>query len=361
MRATAKAVPHTAEERSFAEFAGRHRAVYLPTGYAADLPLERVPEREPLIVREMGSAFVDLLAPLTSGRGGRFIPDRQGEQVYLPSGGEPLFYVGSRRGVPHHAMTGYTLGGAPPPVPRFLTARTLPEGPCDFRRDLWPVVARELAYAYYHELFTAHPSRTRLPWAEFEAAFAVQEWGGTAVRALIRKAVPRYADRLNLDRLDRPLHGIRFGDLAGLQRWMHGYLAADLERRADPAHSADLAMIHGLLAVQSVLAPEAGFRDFFDLVAGGPPAPRIAELRALARAGVVTFLGANLQVQPDERTGRWRASGPTVPGVVEARTLVEARWPTPSGRRGAGLFEHAGGVPVSVHAEAAGARIRAAA
>ncbi|MEV0148816.1 MULTISPECIES: FAD/NAD(P)-binding protein [unclassified Nonomuraea] len=317
------------DEAGHAAFAARHGLLYLPSGDAVDPgPL---PAGEPVLVRGAGQAFAGLVALLTSQRGGRFTSGRGGELVYLPSGAEPLLYVGSRRGVPYQAGPGRPRTGPPPLLPRFLTSATPPE-------ELRQAVAKELAYTYYHELFTAHPARTRTGWDAFEAAFERAEWGGKEMRALVTRSVPRFADRLNLDRLDRPLHGMRFGDLAGLQRWMHGYLAAGLERRADPANSADLAMIHGLRSARAVLAdraPDPWFERLFRFLAGGPPVSRLAELRALARAGVVTFLGGGLRVEQDERVAGWRASGTAVPGSVGARVLVEARLPEPDVSRAA--------------------------
>ncbi|MCK2218405.1 hypothetical protein MF672_032110 [Actinomadura sp. ATCC 31491] len=308
------------EERAEAAFAARHGLLHLPAGPDQERGLERVPAGEPVLVRGSGQAFADLLPRLTAGRGGRFSRGREGEPVYLPSGHEPLLYVGSRRGVPHHARPGYDLAGQARP-------RRFPyEG--DERR----ATAKELAYAYYRELFTAHPSRTRTTWAEFEPAFARAEQGGKEMRALVTRSVPRFADRLHLDRLARPLHGMRFGDLAGLQRWMHGYLAADLQRRADPGFSPDLALIRALLAARPRMAGDPWFDGLCGLLADGPPLDRQAELLALARAGVVTFIGATPRIERDE--DGWRASGPTAPGSTRARTLIEARRPR-SGPAGA--------------------------
>ncbi|GGP07532.1 FAD/NAD(P)-binding protein [Nonomuraea glycinis] len=333
-------VPPAGAETADVVFAARHGLVYLPGGRTAELDLEGVRAGEPVLVRGTGRALCDLAALLTVGRGGRFAEGRQGEPVYLPSGAEPLLYVGSRRGVPHHARPGYRAAGPPPDPPRFLTAATS-------AGELRQAVAKELAYAYYHELFVRHPARTRTSWDAFEATLTRAEWGGKEIRALITKSVPRFADRLRLDRLERPLHGMRFGDLAGLQRWMHGCLGTDLARRADPAFSADLMMIHGLLAARAVLATEVAadpwFQGLLGPVADGPSLARQAELRALAQAGVVTFLGAEPRVVPDEAAGAWRATSPTVPGSTTARTLIEARGPAPGAGRStdpliAGLF-----------------------
>ncbi|WP_424535010.1 hypothetical protein ACOZ38_33205 [Sphaerisporangium viridialbum] len=311
-------------------FARRHSLYYRPTGYAGELPLRHVPGGQPVLVRGLGTVFADVLAGLTTGRGGRFRRDRSGELTYVAGGGEPLIHVGSRRGVPHRAMIEYALRGEPPPPPRFVTA--LADRPRDFRREVWPLVAKDLAFAYYHEILTAHPERARMRWADFAEAFAPEEWEGKTMRALIRAAVPRFEDRLNLTRFDRPLAGMRFGDLPGLQRWMHGYLAADLSRRTDPAHSADLAMIYGLRGVLDVIAGQVPgdpwFQGFADHAADGLPAARLAELRALGRAGIVTFLGTDTRVEPHE-SGTWRATGATVPGSLTARAFIEARRPGP--------------------------------
>ncbi|WP_221337762.1 hypothetical protein [Thermocatellispora tengchongensis] len=276
----------------------------------------------------MGPGLPGLLAELTEGRGGRFVRDHDGETVYLPGGGEPLIYLGSGRGVPYHAAIEYSLWGDGVSGPRFAAPEALPRGPAHFRRQVWPLVAKDLAYAYYRELLTAHPSRARMTWAEFERAYSAQEWGSAAMRALVRRAVPRFPDRLDLDRLDRPLAGIRFGDHAGLRRWMVGYIGADVERRADPAHSADLAVGHMARAVRDALAgtrhADPWLDGFTAFMADGPPGAWLEELRALALAGVVVFLGAGVHVRQDA-TGGWRAAGPTVPGAVQARALLDAR------------------------------------
>ncbi|NEE15286.1 adenylate cyclase, partial [Streptomyces sp. SID7499] len=68
---------------------------------------------EPVIVRGIGLAFIDLMVLLTEGRGGR-----HEDGVYLPSGREPVLYVGSRRGVPYHAKIGYGWTGERPPLPQ---------------------------------------------------------------------------------------------------------------------------------------------------------------------------------------------------------------------------------------------------
>lgn len=197
------------EQLKLADFAARHGLVHLPPDFTADSDLSALPAGEPVIVRGFGLAFIDLMALLTEGRGGRYE-----DGVYLPSGREPVLYVGSRRGVPYHAKIGYTWQGEQPPLPRYLGPDQVDAvldgtGPVDFRRDLWPTVVKELGHAHYHRLFTAHPERTAVGWGDFEEKYAVAEPGSPELRALVASSVPDPADHLDLDALDRPLDGLR--------------------------------------------------------------------------------------------------------------------------------------------------------
>lgn len=323
------------EQAALGAYARDHGLVHLPPDFTADSDLTPLRPGEPVLVRGFGLAFVDLMVLLTEGRGGRFDGD-----TYLPSGREPVLYVGSRRGVPYHSKIGYRLDGAPPPLPRFfgpaevdaLLAR--PEG-FDFRRDVWPLVEKELGYAHYHRLFGAHPERTGLGWGVFERAYAAA--GDPAERAaLVAAAVPDPADRLDLAALDRPLAGMRYPSHEAFQAGLRRYVEADLTRRHDPAYSPDLAVFGALLSVYGRLTRlgDIGpwWHGFFSYLASGPPGPRLRQLLALSRAGVLRFVGADMGVRAEG--GVFRATSPTVPGfAVEARALVEARLPQPTAAR----------------------------
>ncbi|MDH6627397.1 putative NAD(P)/FAD-binding protein YdhS [Streptomyces sp. LBL] len=320
------------EQGQLAAYAGEHGLVHLPPDFTADSDLSPLAPGEPVLVRGFGLAFVDLMVLLTEGRGGRYDGD-----TYVPSGREPVLYVGSRRGVPYHAKIGYDWTGERPPLPRFfgpaevdaLLAR--PEG-FDFRRDVWPLVEKELGFAHYHRLFTVHPERTAVDWSVFEEKYAAE--GDPSGRAdLVASAVPDPADRLDLAALDRPLEGVRYGSFEEFQEGLRGYVEGDLGRRHDRAYSPDLAVFLGLLSVygQLVRLGDIGpwWHGFFSCLASGPPGPRLRQMLALSRAGVLKFLGAGLTVVAED--GVFRASSATVPGCsVEARALVEARLPEPT-------------------------------
>ncbi|MGW1727967.1 FAD/NAD(P)-binding protein [Streptomyces sp. NPDC002306] len=319
------------EQRALASYAEKHGLVHLPPDFTADSDLSVLRPGEPVLVRGFGLAFVDLMVLLTEGRGGRYEGD-----TYVPSGREPVLHVGSRRGVPYHSKIGYDLGGARPPLPRFLGPAEIDEllarpDRFDFRRDVWPLVGKELGFAHYHRLFTAHPERTAVAWSDFEEEYATAD--AVAREALVASAVPDPRDRLDLDALDRPLAGTRYATHEELQEGLRDYIEADLGRRHDPAHSADLSVFLGLLSVygQLVRLGDIGpwWHGFFSYLASGPPGPRLRQMRSLSRAGILRFVGADMTVRAED--GLFRASGATVPGhSVEARALVEARLPEPT-------------------------------
>ncbi|XVS66791.1 FAD/NAD(P)-binding protein [Actinosynnema sp. CA-299493] len=325
------------EHRALADHAAAHGLTYLPPDYTADTDLSVVPAGEDVVVRGMGLAFVDLAVLLGEGRGGRFVRE-DGVLRYLPSGREPRLHVGSRRGVPYHSKTGYRLRGEPPGPPRFFVASEVPAraGEVDFRRDAWPLMAKEIAYGHYRELFTGYPSRVRGTWEAFSARFAELDWYGDGMRALVRDTVPAEVDRIDFERLDRPIDGLRFSSSEDFQEFLRAHVAADVARRSDRAFSADLGAFLALLGVygQFAVLSAAGrlrgedgwWHGFFSSITSGPPPDRLEELVALSRAGVVRFLGADTWVRAED--GVFLAGSPSVPShVVRATGLIEARLP----------------------------------
>ena len=335
------AVPDPAAA-AIATYAERHGLSYYPAGYTADVDYSGLAPGEDVLVRGFGLAFVDLMLLLTEGRGGRFT-EQAGGLVYHPSGREPILHIGSRRGVPYHSKPGYRLQGEPLRLPRFFDPAAFESLPdrADFSADVWPLIAKELAWGYYTELFTGHPDRVRLAFTEFESRFAGLRWDGDEMRALIEHAVPAEEDRLDLRRLDRPLEGEHFDTREEFAKHLREYIEADLARRADVAYSADLGTFMAMLSVVGELPglvatgrldPRSQVSDvdgwwhgFFSYYASGPPPRRLQELLALEDAGVVSFLGEQMRVAVEG--GRFVGSSASFPGEIETRTLIEARLP----------------------------------
>ncbi|GES31719.1 adenylate cyclase [Streptomyces angustmyceticus] len=322
--------------------------------------LERIPPGAPVVVRGLGLVFIDCLALLTEGRGGRFVRAPGGTLRYLPSGREPRLYAGSRRGVPLPPKPAYPAPAgapAPPAAPRFATvegcrARLSAPG-ASFGREVWPLVVAELGWWHYRALFAGQPGRTRTTWQDFDAQYALLLTDPDGLAKLARSAVPDPADRFDLDRLAAPLAGARFDGTDALQRRLRGHLAEVLRRRTGPARGVETALVDGLQRVGAVIEElwRSGDLDADQVaealerfalgtyLSSGPPPLRAAQLLALAEAGIVTFVGPGMRVEAVEGDGAsggavFRASGPAVPGAVhEAAVLLDARLAAPASDR----------------------------
>jgi FAD-NAD(P)-binding len=342
----------TDDEHALAAHAAAAGLTYLPPEQTTDSDLSVIAPGERVLVRGLGLAFVDLVVLLFEGRGGRFEPDGP-DLRYLPSGSEPRLVAGSPRGMPYHAKPHYRLRADRPPLPRFFGPAAVDPligsgGPVELRTQAWPLMAKEIAWGWYHELFVGHPERVRLPWPEFARRFAGLDWDSPAMSELIATAVPDPIDRIDFTALDQPLAGIRAPDLAALQPLVRDRIAEDLRQHVDPAHTPHLGAFVAMLSVfgevtrlagSGVLSPRSRavdlrwWQSFFNAVASGPPGFRVRELLALSRAGYVEFLGEGMWV--DVGDGAFRAGSASVVGdpPVSARVLVDARLPDPSAAR----------------------------
>lgn len=334
------------QQVELAAFAARCGLVYVPPAFTADADLSRLVPGENVIVRGMGLAATDLVVLLTEGRGGRFTRTAHGELEYEPSGREPRLHLGSRRGVPYRSKIASSLQ-APRVEPRFFTAdiaRSLAasQQSVQFGREVWPLIAKEMLWGYYSELFRGHPTRVTTEWPDFAEQFAPLDWDGDQLRALVARTVPDPRDRLDIARLDRPLASLRFESRAALQQHLREHIRADIHERSSDDHSPTLALFYSLLysffdfaSIAEAPRSSAGsrtdelgrwFPGFFSYVASGPPGHRLEELLALSRAGTVQFLGPDMWARADA-AGCFVAGSPSVDGHITARALVDARLP----------------------------------
>ncbi|WP_072803898.1 FAD/NAD(P)-binding protein [Rhodococcoides yunnanense] len=337
----------SAAESYLHKFADSHELTYVGPGYTADLDPDVVPEAEPILVAGLGLAFVDWMVLLAESRGGVFSRNSDGDLTYTPSGREPLIYAGSRRGVPYHSKIGYDIAAARPPLPKYFTADAFPgDALLDFRRDIWPLAAKEVAGAHFHELFASHSDRTNGSWEDFDSRFAEVPWGSAASAALVEEFVPKDDDRIDLEQIDRPLAGEHYEGIDDATARIIGYIDADLARRADPRYSSDAAVFNALLSVymttgellrrgripaESVATDIEGWlHSFFSFIASGPPPQRLEQLRALASCGIIRFLGPDTTFSADTTMGVFSAQSAAHEETVTARTLVDARLPVAS-------------------------------
>lgn len=298
----------------------------------------------PVIVRGLGMNFFDYVSLLTVGRGGRFVDD-DGHLTYHASGDEPILHVGSGRGTPYRAK-GVFGQMTPFFAPHHLTGEVVDalaeRGSVDFMADLWPLIAADTARVYYRVLHEQHPERLAGPLDELEAVIDTCRLDDPDVRALIDGFIPDAADRMDLQRWDRPLHGFAFDDPQQCREWWLDDLRDDLaEARlglASPRKCASVALGQGRGSLRRLVRyggirgtsydrdVDRWYRGFAGSLASGPPAVRIAELIALTEAGLVVPIGPGLQVI-DSADG-FEASSPQVTDSrIETAALLEAHLP----------------------------------
>ncbi len=343
-----------AEQRELQSSATRLGLRYFPPAVPADVDWSAIPSGEPVLVRGMGLNFFDAMGQLTEGRGGKFI-DAGTHLDYQPSGREPLIIAASRRGTPYRAKA--ALDGYYPSsvtlrylteaaLERFAAAGILP----GFDHDLWPLLHRDTLWAYYSTLVRSQPGAVpdapaflaALDEALRPHAHSTTKWEDAVESVLAVHVVPRH--RLDLLGLASPLAGRSFASRAGLDAAVVDYLLDDARRSAlgedDPVKMAIGALHRGRAVLKTAVADGgitdeswvAGLRGWFESfvegLASGPPALRAEQLAALARAGVVSFVGPDPRFSVDRRAGRFTAVSPWVDGPpVAATTMVEALAP----------------------------------
>jgi hypothetical protein len=342
------------EQRELQASAGQLGLRYLPPAAPADVDWSQIPAGEPVLVRGMGLNFFDSMVALTEGRGGKFVPDG-GKLAYEPSGQEPFIIAASRRGTPYRAkaaLEGY--------YPASVSLRYLTEAALDrfrkagirpgFDHDLWPLLHRDTLWAYYSTLVRSQPGAVpdtaaflaALEEALHPHAHAAVNWEDSVESVLAVHVGPRH--RLNLSGLASPLAGQSFASRAELDAAVVEYLLDDARRSAlgedDPVKMAIGALHHGRAVLKTAVADGgitdeswvAGLRGWFESfvegLASGPPALRSEQLAALARAGVVSFVGPDPKFGVDRRTRMFTATSPWVAGPpAAAPTMVEALAP----------------------------------
>jgi hypothetical protein len=346
-----------AEQRELQAGAGQLGLLYVPPAVPADVDWSVVPAGRPVLVRGMGLNFFDVMGQLTEGRGGKFVArqDDGAGLAYLPSGDEPLIVAASRRGTPYRAkanLAGYYPSGVTlrycteAAVQRFAAAGITPA----FDHDLWPLLQRDAIWAYYSTLVRTSPDAVTEPGAFLALlqetmrphAHSVSHWEAEADALIAKHVAPD--QRLNLPGLAAPLAGRNFASQGEVDAAVVDYLLDDARRSAlgedDPVKMAIGALHHGRAVLKTAVADGgitdeswvAGLRGWFESfvegLASGPPAIRAEQLAALARAGVVSFVGPDPKFSLDRSTGTFTAASPWVRGeAVHARAMIEALAP----------------------------------
>ncbi|WP_328915254.1 MULTISPECIES: FAD/NAD(P)-binding protein [unclassified Streptomyces] len=337
-----------ADERALAAFAVARGLTYLRPENPADTDLSALTPGQPVALRGLGLNFFDHLALLTLGRGGAFVRADDGTLRYRPSGLEPRLYASSRRGLPYQSRGRNQKGAHGRHEPLILNPATIEtlrktDGGLDFRRDLWPIVAKEAETVYYSALLARRECTCEVD--RFRTRY-LDAPGGSAEETGVLDAFGIGADdRWDWDRIARPYAGRTFDSPADYRGWLLGLLRDDLvaaeEGNIDGPVKAALDVLRDLRNEVRLVVDHGGLtgrshRDDLErwytplnaFLSIGPPALRVEQMIALMEAGVLDVLGPDMRVTPDEEQGVFTVESRAVPGsMVRVTALIEARLP----------------------------------
>ena len=349
------------DQRDLLEFAAEHDVRYWPPALPADVRWDQLPVGENLLIRGMGLNFHDVLARLTEGRGGRFETDDAAGSphrlIYRPSGREPKIWVGSRRGTPYRAKAVLETYCPRTVDNRFFTkavverirAQAQAEGrEVDFEAEYWPLIRKDAQWNYYATLARTEPEAIRIDPRDFlvrvDQALSQPNasWWTLLDRVTAQTVAPNRV--LTPERLARPFEGQSFGSheeyAAALVHFLDRDVAASFMAEDSPVKMAigslnasrplvkDAVRDHGVSSESWVRGLERKFGSLVDGLSSGPPVLRIQQMAAVARAGVLRFLGPDPLFGTDEQAGDFVASSPWVRDEpVHADWLIEALAP----------------------------------
>ncbi|RJG14819.1 FAD/NAD(P)-binding protein [Massilia cavernae] len=325
----------TDEEAWYRNFAQDHARYNSKLGFVRHVyPLDRlagIAADATVAVQGLGLTAHDVVAELTVGRGGEFVTE-DGELHHIRSGMEPQLILFSRNCMPALARGVNQKGLAGRHQARFFTRDAVAEmreqrlraglgGQLDFDRDLFPLVIKEMGYAW----------RTVADGVAPDAGwYAVGEDEKEAIDAMLF-----------------PLRGRSFGSAAEFRAFFRNCLEQDLceagrGNLGSPAKAAADVLRDARAVLQDVvenggLAP-ASHRKFLNVynpainrITFGPPCQRNAQLLALMDAGVLSVApGPNAALRIDEERSRFALYTKIGNGTVTAHAdvLVVARLDT---------------------------------
>jgi len=285
-------------------------------------PIERLAESpapgETVAVSGMGLVGYDVMAALTTGRGGTY-RDTDERKVYLPSGREPVILIYSRSGMPYCAksVTGVDPTGDYRPVvctpDAFAAIRgdeRTPRRKVDLRRELLPLLLAEMRARYYVQaagvsggLVYAQRTRDRL----------AQAWQDTT----FDKVTDELADRhgaFDPNEHMFPGEGGQYASSADYQKHFYAMVEDDLDEAllpwGSPVKAAqevlrilrdDIRSIieFGGLSLESYVDFKHNVKGRINRLEAGPPLVRSQQLLALMDAGVVELpFGPDPELRP---------------------------------------------------------------
>ncbi|PRT22646.1 FAD/NAD(P)-binding protein [Bacillus thuringiensis] len=335
----------TSAEEHFFEFANSNNLNYFPPSNPADVNLDSIEPKTPVIIRGLGLNFFDYMSLLTSGRDGKF-EEINDKLNYIPSGKEPLLIAGSRRGLPYHSRGQNQKGSSERHIPLFLKNEVIEQlkhkNNLSFKKEIWPFVKLEVESIYYTTLIR------NLYGIEKSCQF-LYEFVNCAIEyhkdLLINFGVK---SELFFDwhKISCPYGDKKFNSITDFHNWLDTYLhndinEANLGNKNSPLKAA-LDVLRDIRNEIRILVDHGGInaesykeelRNWYTplnaFLSIGPPVQRIKELRALIRAGILVLVGPEATVATSPINKDFKISSNRVKdSIFHAKNLIDARLPS---------------------------------
>ncbi|WP_429970429.1 FAD/NAD(P)-binding protein [Fructilactobacillus sp. Tb1] len=330
------------DQESLTNYAAKYDLTYLAPGYVTDANLAPITADQTVLLRGMGLNFFDYLAAFTTGRGGKFVRNANGELDYQASGQEPHLVAGSRRGVPYYPKTSNEL-----PVGHHLPLYFM-----NWNQINANLVDGKLPYAKFFALFQAEIENRyyqlliNLKYPKLNAKDFCQEFVASKDhKATIQKYNFAEDDILDWNLLANPVAGISITTTAAYQKillqWielitndaklgsLHAPITGALTIFVDMRTTIQKLVVDHYFTNTEYLQKFLGeFSPFTGFLTSGPPTERYEQLIALMKAGIVTIVPPQLQVMGANH--HFIARSHFYPGeIFTCDAMIEARLPKP--------------------------------
>lgn len=328
------------EEQQLISFSQDHNLSYIPPITPGDADLSKIPANENVIIRGLGLSFFDYVSELTIGRGGKFMRMDGQRLVYQPSGKEPHILAGSKRGLPYYPKAISQKGYGERFTPIFLTAENIQQSLVNKKLpfDKFIFLLRSDIELMYYSLVISekYPNKSV---SEFKAEFITTD----NRQELLNRFGISNQDTFIWDLVLDPTINFNHEDFVQYQNDLINWLDqttsdANMGSKTGPLTSSlellrDFRDIIRNLVNQNMFTNNEYYHEFLNqfnsnnnFLAVGAPALRTSQLSALIRAGIVTIMGPNLEINP--KNGEFFVSSKKFPqDEFKASTLVEARVP----------------------------------
>jgi uncharacterized NAD(P)/FAD-binding protein YdhS len=293
--------------------------------YPVQQNLNGVTERDTVAVKGMGLTFIDAALALTEGKGGCFIKSYDGKLIYKESGKEPkCIFPFSKSGWPMMPKYDFHLDDEPELFIKSLLSLNHKE--ISFKKEILPIIKRDMEYAYYRTLFT-HEKEVLKYHTNYDEIISQI--------ITFHQKHPGY-ERFSLDRLLEPefkpaksIHQNIMDYLTSFTRENNRHIVSDALLRAAAVWRRISPVFNEIYSFSGL---DAASHEEFDghyfgklnRIAYGPPPENVKKILALANAGIVDFQFAKSpHVEPID-SGFMLSDGIS---VIYCDVLVDARIP----------------------------------